>query len=174
MTALYVPPTGETDQKKQNQSIQLIGGILTTAVTNTATNTTNIATNTTNIATNTASIAAHEAAWTAYTPTVSALAGTYTTSSASGKYLAIGKTVHLSVTVTITTVGTGTFPQFTLPVAPSAIAAVVIHGWESGITAKSVYARGTSGSVVIASFYDATNPAASGAVLKLSGIYEAA
>lgn len=44
MTALYVPPTEESDHKKQNMSLQLIGG-------QTSTNTTAIATNTTAIAT---------------------------------------------------------------------------------------------------------------------------
>lgn len=49
MTALYVPPTDESDHKKQNQSIQNIAGITSTNTTNISTNTTNIATNTTNI-----------------------------------------------------------------------------------------------------------------------------
>lgn len=47
---LYVPGTEETDPKKQNMSLQQLGGGLTTATTNIATNTANIATNTTNIA----------------------------------------------------------------------------------------------------------------------------
>lgn len=57
MTALYVPPTDESDHKKQNQSIQNIAAQTSTNTTNISTNTTNIATNTTNIATNTANIA---------------------------------------------------------------------------------------------------------------------
>lgn len=48
-TSPYVPGTEETDPKKQNMSLQALGGAIST-------NTTNIATNTTNIATNTASI----------------------------------------------------------------------------------------------------------------------
>src|SRR4051812_46757624 len=43
MMALYVPPTDESDHKKQNQSLQLIGG-------GTSTNTSNITTNTAAIA----------------------------------------------------------------------------------------------------------------------------
>jgi hypothetical protein len=62
MTALYVPPTDEADHKKQNQSLQLIGGITSTNTTNIASNTASIATNTTNIATNTTNIAANTAA----------------------------------------------------------------------------------------------------------------
>lgn len=51
MTALFVPGTEETDQKKQNQSLQLLGGAIST-------NTTDIATNTAAIATLTATLAA--------------------------------------------------------------------------------------------------------------------
>jgi hypothetical protein len=49
--AFYVPGTEETDPKKQNMSLQLLGAAAST-------NTTNIATNTTNIAANTAAITA--------------------------------------------------------------------------------------------------------------------
>lgn len=44
MTALYVPPTEESDHTKQNMSLQLIGGVTSTNVTNIATNTASIAT----------------------------------------------------------------------------------------------------------------------------------
>lgn len=46
--------------------------------------------------------------WTTYTPSVSAQTGTITTSSATGRYKQIGKTVFLQASVTITTAGTGT------------------------------------------------------------------
>lgn len=42
--ALYVPGTEETDPKKQNQSLQLLGGAITTNTTDIATNTSAIAT----------------------------------------------------------------------------------------------------------------------------------
>lgn len=57
MTGLYVPPTEESDHKKQNMSLQLIGGA-------TSTNTTNIATNTASITTNTSAITALQTAGT--------------------------------------------------------------------------------------------------------------
>jgi hypothetical protein len=57
MSALYVPPTDESDHKKQNQSLQLIGGITSTNTDNVTTNTADISTNTTNISTNTSDIA---------------------------------------------------------------------------------------------------------------------
>lgn len=58
MTALYVPGTEETDPKKQNQSLQLIGGKTTENTTAIATNTADIATSAAAIAANTAAIAA--------------------------------------------------------------------------------------------------------------------
>ena len=45
--------------------------------------------------------------WTAYTPTVTAASGTITTSSASGRWIQIGKFAFAIVSVTITTNGTG-------------------------------------------------------------------
>lgn len=55
-------------------------------------------------------------AWTAYTPTVTASTGTFTTVSATGRYCRIGKIVIVSVAVTITTNGTAAGSiVFTLP-----------------------------------------------------------
>ena len=45
--------------------------------------------------------------WTAYTPTVTAATGSITTSSASGRWIQIGKFAFATVSVTITTNGTG-------------------------------------------------------------------
>lgn len=57
-------------------------------------------------------------AWTAYTPTVTAKTGTFTAASATGSYLVVAGICYLRVKVTVTTVGTGVKPRFTLPVAP--------------------------------------------------------
>jgi hypothetical protein len=53
--------------------------------------------------------------WTAYTPTVTAQSGSFTTTSASARYLRIGKACIVAATVTITTVGSGTGVLFSLP-----------------------------------------------------------
>lgn len=54
--------------------------------------------------------------WVSYTPTVTALSGTFTTVSATGAYSQIGKTIFVRFTVTITTNGTaGTAVVITLP-----------------------------------------------------------
>lgn len=54
-------------------------------------------------------------AWTAYTPTVTASTGTFTSATATGKYLVLYGICHVQVRVTITTVGTGVIPDVTLP-----------------------------------------------------------
>jgi len=46
-------------------------------------------------------------AWTSYTPTITAQTGTITTSSGTARYKQIGKTIFLTMDITITTAGTG-------------------------------------------------------------------
>lgn len=58
-------------------------------------------------------------AWVTYTPTISAGAGSFTAASGTGRYKISGKSVEVIVQMTITTVGTGTYPRFTLPFACS-------------------------------------------------------
>jgi hypothetical protein len=56
-------------------------------------------------------------AWSTYTPTITAGSGTITSSTATGRYKQIGKTVHLEITATITNAGTGSGQLIaTLPV----------------------------------------------------------
>ena len=47
-----------------------------------------------------------DVAWTAYTPTITAQTGTPTTVSATGRYKQIGKTLLVSLNITVTTIGT--------------------------------------------------------------------
>lgn len=58
---------------------------------------------------------ANKRAWTSYTPTVTALTGTFTASTATGSYMVVFGICFFRVAVTITTVGTGVKPIFTLP-----------------------------------------------------------
>jgi hypothetical protein len=58
------------------------------------------------------------AAWTTYTPTITSGSGTPTTTSASGRYKQIGKTVIVEIIATLTTIGTAAGSVIaTLPVA---------------------------------------------------------
>lgn len=53
--------------------------------------------------------------WTDFTPTITATTGTFTSVTATGKYMLLGGICFLEVTILVTTVGTGTKPIFTLP-----------------------------------------------------------
>lgn len=188
MTALYVPGVEETDPQKIIRSQQLIASVTTTNTaniatnttniatntTNIATNTTNIATNTTNIATNTASIAALQTAWSTWTPTVIPGAGAFTTASASGGYFVIGKLVHFSVTITITTVGTASGAMtIALPIGTAARPAMVPLT-ETAVIGNMGYGRIASGGTTIFAIdqYNNASYIAAGAVVTLTGIYE--
>lgn len=55
--------------------------------------------------------------WTAYTPVITAAAGTFTAATATGSYMVALGMCNFRVTLTFTTKGSGTFPLFTIPVA---------------------------------------------------------
>jgi hypothetical protein len=108
--------------------------------------------------------------WTTYTPTVTAGSGSFTTVSASGRYLVIGKLTFAVITVTITTVGTATsYVAASLPNTANAI--YEFAGRESALTGKMLSGE-TAGAIVVIRNYDNSSPAASGAVLRVSGFYE--
>jgi hypothetical protein len=122
------------------------------------------------ITANTASITADESAWTAYTPVISAFSGTFTTSSATGRFHKIGKTVFLYVVVSITTNGSGAgYVIATIPFAANI--AAIIPGRENAVTGKMIYGL-LSGTAMIILQYDNTYPAGNGYQLVLSGSYE--
>jgi hypothetical protein len=112
-------------------------------------------------------------AWTSYTPTITALTGTFTTASATGSYYKIGNLVFFRVKITITTVGTGTNPIFTLPFQANASGdRVILAGSETALTGKMLQARVDNSATTSTVFvYDNTSPAATGAVCMISGCY---
>lgn len=112
--------------------------------------------------------------WTAYTPAVSTGTGTITTLGAvSGRYRQIGSVVFVSISISITTNGTGaSFVVASLPVTP--VNVVALSGRENNITAKMIYGSVVAGLNLTITYYDATYPGADGARLILGGSYEAA
>lgn len=84
---------------------------------------------------------ANKRAWTTFTPTVTSATGTYTSASATGKYMVMFGVCYFTVTVTITTKGTGAFPVFTIPVTGLAGLSVFVNPAQSGATLKSGVAR---------------------------------
>lgn len=114
--------------------------------------------------------------WTAWTPTVTAGSGSFTSASGSGRWFQIGKLVFYKVDCTITTVGTGQGCVFTLPVTAQASAGHLGSAREdatSGFAGMVKFASTTSASV---SKYDNGNitSGGSGSVVRASGFYEAA
>lgn len=129
-----------------------------------------------NIATNTASIAAMQAAWTVWTPTVVPQAGAFTTVSATGGYLVIGKLVHFCLTITITAEGTaaaGVGMSTALPIGTTARAAVAM-ATETAAVGFSGYGRIPGGGTTISQIlkYDNSTFITTGNVVTLTGIYE--
>lgn len=113
-------------------------------------------------------------AWTAYTPTITAGSGTFTTVSATGRWKAIGKTVFFQISITITTNGTAaTNIVATLPVTsgPGVYAAI---GRESATQTALDGIIGSASPTISLRKYDSTYPGASGSVCNLSGCYESA
>jgi len=114
------------------------------------------------------------AAWTTYAPTITAATGTFTSVSAAGSYLQIGKLVHFIVAITITTVGTASGRiNLPLPVG-TAKREFVAHCMEAQLTGIGgwylVQAAASTG--IIASATNASFIAAGNRVV-VTGIYEA-
>lgn len=115
-------------------------------------------------------------AWATYTPTVTAQTGTITTSSASGRFQQIGKTVFITVTCTITTAGTGSGNlTLTLPVnSNTSISIQVLRGIEATTTGNDVRGLLTSGATMDIRDYKNAGVIVNAASVYLSGNYEAA
>lgn len=114
-------------------------------------------------------------AWTTYTPTVSASAGSITTSSATAKYRRIGNIVYLRCQITITTNGTGSgILRFTTPINSAGAIGASFAGKERAVTGKGVlgFLDGSGASLVQLQFYDGLYPGADGNVINVSGFYE--
>ena len=80
-------------------------------------------------------------AWTAYTPAVTALSGTFTSASATGRYKLLGKTCFISVQVNVVTAGTAAGATIvTLPGGVTIGANLTIVGREVAVNGAAVTA----------------------------------
>lgn len=120
---------------------------------------------------------ANKRTWTAYTPTVTASSGTFTAASATGKYMVAFGICFVQVTITITTQGTGTLANFTLPFAALAGSS------QMPLPARETLVNGKVGAAVItpsltgAICSDSTNGnliTANGCVIAINGSYPVA
>jgi hypothetical protein len=112
--------------------------------------------------------------WTAYTPTVGSGTGTITTSSATGRYKKIGKTVFVEMEIVITANGTGaSFVTATLPSGLPCKASTFFGGKATTVSGKLLGASvAATGSTLAIGNYDNSYPAANGEHLVISGVYE--
>lgn len=122
----------------------------------------------------TGSLANFGGAWTAFTPTVTATSGAPTTVTPIGAYTQVGKRVDFTVNVTITAKGTAAGGLvFTLPVVAKTTRKAAFSVRESllGVGGVGALLDDDQG---FAYKYDASTLWADGAVIYVSGTYEAA
>lgn len=134
-----------------------------------------VGTNTTQLATTALVQAeiANKRAWTAYTPTITPLSGTYTTASATGKYMVAFGICFVQIVLTVTTKGTGTFPTVSLPfTALTGSANHVIPCRESNVNLKLGQGKiNTALTGLQLTAYDSTELTADGTVILVNGSY---
>jgi hypothetical protein len=117
--------------------------------------------------------------WAAWTPTLTSGTGTFTTATATGEYMRVGKTVYFKAIVTITTNGTAAFyAKITLPFQAETQFGESPSG-EAIVNATGDLVCGLQCSIYPATHlliykYDGTYPGADGRSLIVSGFYEAA
>lgn len=138
-----------------------------------------VGTNTTQLATTALvqSEIANKRAWTSYTPSVAAVSGTYTTASATGKYMVAYGICHFQATLTVTTKGTGVTPVVGIPFpALSGSFGMPILCRESAINGKiGAAVIATSLIAVNVNAYDNTDlVTGNGAVISIQGSYPVA
>lgn len=116
------------------------------------------------------------AAWTAWTPTVTAAAGTITTVGAvSGTYMRVGRTIIWQAILNITTNGTGSAAiRTTAPATAKAATLFAGSGTEHGVANKSLNCMFVTTTSIQILFYDGTYPGANSAQMVVGGVYEAA
>lgn len=114
-------------------------------------------------------------AWSTYTPTITAQSGTFTSiTSITGRYKQIGKTVHVNLSFTITTVGTASgYVIASLPVAAkSGVSTFTFSGIRSGLVGLASIID-TSTTIDIVDAAAGASPIAAGRGFYISGTYEA-
>ncbi|WP_447361602.1 hypothetical protein ACSC95_06215 [Burkholderia vietnamiensis] len=112
--------------------------------------------------------------YTAYTPTISASSGSYTSASATGGYMKDGKLVCIWAVATITTVGTGTTTVLGLPFATATTngGMVIFPGRENAVNGKMLQGASAAGSSTMTiTDYSNASAATNGASEVMSGCY---
>ena len=120
----------------------------------------------------------NNAAWTTYTPTLSAQSGTFTSATATGRYIRIGKLCIVQNRVSITT--NGTAAQAVAVTAPFTSIAAVSQiyagtGRENAVTGNQLNSRiSQADSIIYIGRYDGAYPGGNGYQLDFTTIFEVA
>lgn len=119
------------------------------------------------------------AAWTTFTNTgIAASLGTITSGTTTGKYVKIGKTIHMHLDGTIVSNGTGAGGVFlNLPPGVAAIGSsnFIAYGRADAVSGKQLQGKlDPTNNRIIVFNYDGTYPGTNGEVLRVSLAYEAA
>lgn len=112
--------------------------------------------------------------WQTWFPTITTASGSFTSVSATGKYIIWGKTLHFTEIITITTNGTATNTLTTVPYPPLVTTSGTSIAWgrESAVSGSMVQMDLNSSTTGIIRTYDNGNPNANGAVIYIRGFYE--
>jgi hypothetical protein len=120
-------------------------------------------------------LAWNSGAWTTYTPIVTAQSGTYTTVSAAGRYIRLGKLCVVNITINITNNGTAAVQTFaTAPFNASSAQIYAGCGRENAVTGLMLQSRITNGDTIRIGKYDATYAGGTGYTLDTTTIFEVA
>lgn len=120
----------------------------------------------------TATSLSETSAWTAFTCTATPGAGSITTQSSTSKYKKIGKTVFISIDVSISNIGTGS-GSVTLSLPFATGGQMTITGRESAVSGKVILGMaGNGASGIILTNYDNSGPSFSNGVnYVMTGVY---
>lgn len=120
-------------------------------------------------------LAWNSGAWTTYTPTVTAQSGSYTTVSATGRYIRIGKLCVVNTSITITNNGTASLQTFvTAPFSASSAQIYSGCGRENAVQGFMLQSRITNGDIIRIGKFDGTYAGANGYQLDTTTVYEVA
>ena len=109
--------------------------------------------------------------WTAYTPTVTSLAGSITSYTASGIYSKVGNIVFVHVGVTITNNGTGSGAiVFTMPITVGT-GNFIFDGRENAATGNQLHGIVSTGGNLNCYTYNNAYPGGTNYVIYMSGNY---
>ena len=107
-----------------------------------------------------------------WTPTVTSSSGTFTTTSATGTYTRIGRTMNITLSITITTVGTASGAILATLPRVAAVADCILMGRERNNTGNSCQGTILSGATTVSiQQYNNASIIGAGNIIVMTGTY---